>query len=248
MVDEKLGDDTLYGSDLEDSFNAVFSKNGQWIWPEETPEWAGGKEGEADFYNALRDAWIVSDIPLKRRLVAEHGGPKEWASLVNDNDFTVRAAVAKFGDSTCHQCLYTDPSSFVREYVANYANPQILYSMAKIEQDPEVIVRIARRGYPEVKHELVKTCWDKPEILCRISPYLGIKDNDLLLSHTDPQVRLSVAKSGTRRQLKQVLSDPEIPDIQKVFVEWKLEDLEDVASALVPSRIKEQYRTQGAEL
>ncbi len=229
----------------QDQYNAPFyDQHGNLRWPAEVPEWAGGQEGAEDFFNVLRAAWVQSDDSHKRLLVAENGGPDEWQALLHDEDFMVRAAVAMSGDAACHKALAGDSSPFVREYVARYGGREVLETIADTEQEREVILQLARRRMPSVLHRLVEQNWERPEILSDIMPYAGNSDRDRLLTHSDPSVRLRVGEFGTRKQISAVLADKDIPDIRKIMVEWRLQDLEEIAAALVPDRVREHVQHQ----
>lgn len=219
-----------------------FDEYGNPKWPEEVPEWAGGPEESQEFFQALRDSWIASSDYRQRMLVAENGGPDEWSVLLHDENDMVRAAVAMAGDAPCHQALAQDASPLVREYVARFSRGKALVSMAGTEQDKEVIVSLARRKIPEVAHILVEKNWDKPEILSAIMPYVGNSDREKLLSHSDPNVRRRVGEYGTRKQVRAVLADKEIPEASKIMVQWRLEDLEEIAAALAQDWVRDQVR------
>ena len=223
-----------------------FDEYGNPKWPEETPDWAGGPEGEKDFFEALRNAWIVSSDYRQRMLVAENGGPDEWRILLHDENEMVRAAVAMVGDGPCHQALAQDASPLVREYVARFGARESLMDMAGTEQENEVILSLARRKIPAVAHILVEKNWDRPEVLFAIMPYVGNSDREKLMAHSDPKVRCRVGACGTRRQIYTLLKDKEISAADKVILEWRLEDLEEIAAALVPDRVRQ--RVQQPEL
>ena len=47
-------------------------------------------------------------------------------------------------------------------------------------------------------------------------------------------MRLRVGEYGNRRQARAVLDDKDIPETQKIFVEDRLQELEEIADALTP--------------
>lgn len=220
----------------DDFYNELFLVDGQWVWPDKVPDWAGGAEAEEEFYSALREAWVVSPDPRKRLLVAENGGPAEWKKLVTDDDFMVRAAVAMVGDASVQRLLCRDSSTFVREYVANFSSPEVLRYMVNFESDPTVLYHIAERKDLPSQKSIVARAWENPGFLKKIIPLLSHSELEKLLSHDDSSVRIRVGEYGDRKQARAVLADTTIPAIRKMFVEDHLAELEEIAAALRPRR------------
>ena len=235
-MDQKKG---YIGAEF-DSFNDAFLENGAWVWPEEAPEWAGGPAGRKEFYAALREAWTVSSDPRKRMLVAQHSGPEVWTRLIKDENEMVRAAVALAGDENVHRMLASDSSSLVREYVVDYCSPVVLRYMADHETDTNILFHIAQRKDRPAQSILVARCWGQPEFLRKIIPLLSQAEKEHLLTHEAPEVRLRVGEYGNRRQARTVLEDCDIPEPQKIFVEYRLQELEEIADALTPLPIERQ--------
>ena len=231
--------DKPYDDEVWEKFNRVFWNNGDWIWPEVVPEWAGGQARKEEFYSVLREAWVTSSDPKKRMLVAQHSGIDVWKRLIKDDNMMVRAAVALAGDDNVHQELASDSSSLVRGYVADFSSPKILRHMADSETDLDVVYRIAQRKDRLSQSVIVERFWDKPDFLQRIVPLLSIAEKERLLSHNDQQVRLQVGETGTRRQARIVMEDTRIPDYEKLFVANRLQELEEISAALQPVPLRE---------
>lgn len=237
-----MDNNTSYESTSTDFFIEPFFVDGQWVWPDNVPDWAGGPEAEEDFYSALREAWMTSSDPRKRLLAAEHGGPAEWKVLVTDPDFMVRAAVAMVGNADVQRLLCRDQSSLVREYVANYATPEVLRYLASFEPDQTVLYNIVKRYDIPSQKIIVERAWGDPEFLKKIIPLLPHSQQEKLLSHNDPAVRIRVGECGDRKQARAVLNDESIPASKKIFVEDHLDELEEIAAALRPARLRERER------
>ena len=220
----------------DDFYNEHFLVDGQWVWPDKVPDWAGGAEAEEEFYSALREAWMVSPDPRKRLLTAENGGPAEWKQLVTDDNFMVRAAVAMVGDASVQRLLCRDPSTFVREYVATFSSPEVLRYMVNFESDPTVLYHIAERKDLPSQKSIVERAWENPGFLKKIIPLLSHSELEKLLSHDDSSVRIRVGEYGDRKQARAVLADTTIPAVRKMFVEDHLAELEEIAAALHPRR------------
>lgn len=217
-------------------------------WPEAVPDWAGGEEAAEDFYTSLKQAWMVDHDFHRRSLVAQHGGPEEWAVLVNDENMIVRAAVAMAGDVTVQRQLCRDPSEFVRGYVAQYTQPEILREMAEKEQSEDVLKAIVKRKDIPSQRTIVSKHWDNPNLLCDICPVLPHTEKEKLLTHPDPKVRITVGMYGSRRQALAVLRDETITNkASKFFVEQRYLELSEIAQALVPSRQRERHLESSME-
>ena len=229
-----MGQEKGYIEAEYDFFNVAFLENGAWVWPEEVPEWAGGPAARKEFYAALREAWTASSDPRKRMLVAQHSGPEAWNRLLKDENEMVRAAVALAGDENVHRVLASDSSSLVRQYVADYCSPAVLRYMADHETDANILLHIAKRKDRPAQSLLVARCWKQPEFLKKIIPLLSQAEKEHLLTHEAPEVRLRVGEYGNRRQARAVLDDKDIPETQKIFVEDRLQELEEIADALTP--------------
>lgn len=221
-------------------FNDTFLKDGTWVWPEKVPEWAGGAAAQEEFYTALREAWTTSSDPRKKMLVAQHSGPEVWNRLLGDENEMVRAAVALAGDESVHRVLATDSSQLVREYVADYCSPLVLRCMADHETDANILYHIAQRKDRPAQSILVARCWNQPDFLKKIVPLLSQAEKDHLLTHEAPEVRLRVGEYGNRRQARAVMEDRDIPETQKMFVEDRLQEFEDIAQALTPLPLERQ--------
>lgn len=226
--------DKPYDDEVWQKFNRVFWNNGDWIWPEVVPEWAGGQARKEEFYSVLREAWVTSSDPKKRMLVAQHSGIDVWKRLIKDDNMMVRAAVALAGDDNVHQELASDSSSLVRGYVADFSSPAVLQYMADHEENLDVVDRIARRKDRPSQSVIVERFWDQPDFLQRIVPLLSLTEKEHLLSHEDQHVRLQVGENGTKRQAKIVMEDTRIPDYEKLFVANRLQELEEISAALQP--------------
>lgn len=233
--------DKPYDDEVWEKCNRVFWNNGDWVWPEVVPEWAGGQAREEEFYSVLREAWVTSSDPKKRMLVAQHSGLDVWERLAKDENEMVRAAVALAGDDTIHRELANDSSSLVRGYVADYSSPAVLRYMADHETNMDVVYHIAKRKDRPSQSVIVERFWDEPDFLQRIVPLLSLTEKEHLLSHDDQQVRLQVGENGTKRQAKTVMEDTRIPDYEKLFVANRLQELEEISAALQPVPLRELH-------
>lgn len=244
VIDERDYEKTQYAI-----YNSPFRTDGGYPkWPEEVPYWAGGQDGAEDFYASLKAAWMVNSDYHYRSLVAQHGGPEEWAVLANDENVIVRAAVAMAGDVTVQRKLCRDPSKFVREYVARNTQPEVLREMAETEQNEDVLKAIAKRKDIPSQRTIVSKHWDNPNLLCGICPMLPHTEKEKLLSHPDPKVRVTVGAYGSRRQAAIVLLDETITnEASKFFVEQRFQELSEIAKALVPSRHRERHLESSLE-
>lgn len=167
-------------------------------------------------------------------LVAQHSGPEAWNRLLKDENEMVRAAVALAGDENVHRVLASDSSSLVRQYVADYCSPAVLRYMAEHETDADILLHIAKRKDRPAQSLLVVRCWKQPEFLKKIIPLLSQAEKEHLLIHEAPEVRLRVGEYGNRRQARAMMEDRDIPETQKMFVEDRLQELEEIADALTP--------------
>ena len=243
-----MDNNASYESAFTDFYNDSLFADGRWVWPENVPDWAGGPEAEEEFYSALREAWMVSTDPRKRLLVAEHGGPAEWKALATDSDYMVRAAVAMVGNDAVQRFLCRDTSSFVREYVANFAPPEVLRYLASFEPDPAVLNNIVKRCDIPSQQKVVERMWDDPDFLKKIIPLLPQSQLEKLLSHDDQDVRIRVGEYGNGKQARAVLNDRSIPEGKKIFVEDHLAELEEIAAVLRSGRHLERNRDMDMEL
>lgn len=152
------------------------------------------------------DAWTYGDEESKVSAVFR-GGTREWAVLWKDESYKVRGAIAYFANEEFQLKLVYDPITPVRERLAIYGTDKVrLALLERGESDKEVVKRIAKFGNTTVRHQLVKTVWDKPDILYPCIQYLPASDLEKLLAHPRMDIRVEAALHGTRDQCRRALA------------------------------------------
>lgn len=190
-----------------------------------------------EFVDRTLEAWTQGDKNAKISAVF-HGGEREWAALWNDESYSVRGAAACFASEEYQLKLVYDPITPVRDRLAIYGTDKVrLALLERGEPDKEVRRNIAKFGNTTVRHQLVKTVWDRPDILYQCVQYLPASDLEKLLSHPSMDIRVQAALYGNREQCSRALAmssatkDPLISFMRDDLIE-RMRELEEVDNAI----------------
>lgn len=208
---------------------------------------------QEEFEQQTIAAWCANSFEENRVAAVFRGGPREWDTLIHDESWQVRAALACHSSERHQLILAGDPEPIVRRKLAVYGTDKVRSAqLDQGETDPDILTEIAKYGSTTLRHRLVDVAWDRPLVLHSISRYLPTSAIDKLLTHPDPEVRIEAAMHGNRAQCMQVLQG-EYPshNVRLVFMRDalidRLKELDKVAQAVnfgkVKSRTYEMERT-----
>ena len=175
---------------------------------------------------------------------ALRGGEHEWAILCHDADFFVRAAVTCKASEDIQMEMLGDPEPLVRKWLAIYGTDRVrLALLSQRESAPEVLVEIANWGNVQARNRILPLAWDKPDVLCKITPYLGTRGLRLLEKHPDLYVRFEAAMHGSLAQGKRFwesIKNDKSPAcwLMRENLSYRLEELEKIASVLQGGRVR----------
>lgn len=192
---------------------------------------------QEEFVQKTLEAWTYGDEKSKVSAVFR-GGTQEWAALWKDESYKVRGAVACRASEEYQLKLVCDPITPVRERLAIYGTDKVrLALLERGEPDKEVIRNIAKFGNTTVRHQFVKTVWDRPDILYQCVRYLPASDIEKLLSHPSMDICVQAALYGNREQCSRALAmssatkDPLISFMRDDLIE-RMRELEAVDNAI----------------
>jgi len=201
---------------------------------------------QEDFKQKTLTAWCESEDESSRIAAVFRGGEQEWAALIHDESWKVRAALACRASEQYQLFLAADTEPVVRRCLAKYGTDKvrnmILYH---VETDPEVIAEIAKYGSTNIRKRLIQIAWDSPNTLRQITRYLPASSIEKLLTHPDIDVRIDAALHGNREQCMQVLqticssSDPSLVLMRDGLTE-RINELDKVAQAIQFGRTRTQ--------
>lgn len=199
-----------------------------------------------EFQQQTLMAWCGNSFEGNRVAAVFHGGPREWDTLIHDESWQVRAALACHSSERHQLMLASDSEPIVRRKLAVYGTDKVRNTLLdRGETDPEILTEIAKYGSTTLRHRLVKIAWNRPLVLHSIAKYLPASAIDKLLTHPSPEVRIDAAMHGNRAQCMQVLQG-EYPshNITLVFMRDalidRLKELDKVAQAVNFSKAKSQ--------
>lgn len=192
---------------------------------------------QEEFVQNTLEAWTFSDEDSRVAAVF-HGREREWSALWKDESYKVRGAIACFASEEYKLKLVYDPITPVRERLAIYGTDKVrLALLERGERDKEIVESIAKYGSTAVRHQLVKTVWDKPDILFHCVQYLPASDIEKLLAHPRMEIRVMAALYGNRNQCTRALAmssaskDILLSAMRDDLVE-RMQELEEVENAI----------------
>lgn len=192
---------------------------------------------QEEFVHNTLEAWAHGDEESKVSAVFR-GGTREWAALWKDESYKVRGAVACRASEEYQLKLVYDPITPVRERLAIYGTDKVRLALLERDESDEAVVKlIAKFGNTTVRHRLVKSAWDNPDLLYQCVPYLPASDIEKLLSHPSMDIRVQAALHGNREQCSRAFAmssatkDPLISFMRNDLVE-RMRELDEVDNAI----------------
>lgn len=192
---------------------------------------------QEEFVHNTLEAWAHGDEESKVSAVFR-GGTREWAALGKDESYKVRGAVACRASEEYQLKLVYDPITPVRERLAIYGTDKVRLALLERDESDEAVVKlIAKFGNTTVRHRLVKSAWDNPDLLYQCVPYLPASDIEKLLSHPSMDIRVQAALHGNREQCSRAFAmssatkDPLISFMRNDLVE-RMRELDEVDNAI----------------
>lgn len=192
---------------------------------------------QEEFVHNTLEAWAHGDEESKVSAVFR-GGTREWAALEKDESYKVRGAVACRASEEYQLKLVYDPITPVRERLAIYGTDKVRLALLERDESDEAVVKlIAKFGNTTVRHRLVKSAWDNPNLLYQCVRYLPASDIEKLLSHPSMDIRVQAALYGNREQCSRALAmssatkDPLISFMRDDLIE-RIRELEEVDNAI----------------
>lgn len=192
---------------------------------------------QEEFVQNTLEAWAHGDEESKVSAVFR-GVAREWAVLWKDESYKVRGAVACRASEEYQLKLVYDPITPVRDRLAIYGTDKVRLALLECDEPDTIVMKnIAKYGNTSVRHWLVKSSWDNPDILYQCVPYLPASDIEKLLSHPSMDIRVQAALYGNREQCSRALAmssvtkDPLLSFMRDDLIE-RMRELEEVDNAI----------------